>query len=245
MDVKSSEPGAAGHHHPTNKSDRLWRAMRPLGLFGNESHPYLAQSTRYFQLVARKIDQPVFRVKQFFATLPRNLIGCFKGRMILWHIAAIVLTAILVLSGFDWFYFCSTRGPLLRQWMFPAAPIGGLVPLVLPLVLIVSCFIISRARLSLTGWAIGQAELIGSIISSAYKAFTGRVHPAMHETGADISHVVPFRTSARRCVSGAGRRRIPPSPSPWRPQFTRSCRSNGGWVGWPLPTPFTSALAFP
>ena len=44
-------------------------------------------------------------MKQFFATLPRNVIACFKGRMILWHLIAIALTILLVESGFDWFYF--------------------------------------------------------------------------------------------------------------------------------------------
>jgi membrane-associated phospholipid phosphatase len=131
-------------------------------------------------------------VKHFFLTLPRNILGCFQGRMILWHLLAITLTFILVQSGFDWFYFSSTRNPVLREWMFPAAPIGGLVPLMLPLILILSGFINSRPGITLTGWAIGQAELIGSIISSACKTFTGRVHPAMHDAGADISHVFRF-----------------------------------------------------
>ena len=76
--------------------------------------------------------------------------------------------------------------------MFPAAPIGGLVPIILPFILIVSGFITSHARISLTGWAIGQAELIGSLLSSTYKAFTGRTHPSPHETGADMSQVFHF-----------------------------------------------------
>jgi hypothetical protein len=42
-------------------------------------------------------------VKQFFLTLPRNLLGCFQGWMILWHLLFIVLTFVLVRSGFDWF----------------------------------------------------------------------------------------------------------------------------------------------
>ena len=71
--------------------------------------------------------------------------------------------------------------------MLPSAPIGGLVPLIL----IVSGFITNRDRLSLTGLAIGQAELIGSLISSAYKVFTGRVHPA-HDAGENISQVFHF-----------------------------------------------------
>lgn len=111
--------------------------------------------------------------------------------MILWHLLAILLTVILVTSGFDWFYFVATRNPVLRDWMFPAAPIGGLVPLALPPTLIFSGFMAGNARIVLTGWAIGQAELIGSLISSAYKAITGRVHPE-HIVGADISHHFRF-----------------------------------------------------
>ena len=130
-------------------------------------------------------------MKPFFSTLPRNILGCFQGRMILWHLLFIALTFICVASGFDWFYFCSTRSPVLREWMFPSAPIGGLVPLALPLVLILSGTIISRARLARTGWAIGQAALIGSLLSSTYKAFTGRAHPE-HFIGANLSHVFRF-----------------------------------------------------
>src|SRR5208283_5065336 len=52
-------------------------------------------------------------------------------------------------------------------------------------------FITSHARLSRTGWAIGQAALIGSLLSSTYKAFTGRVHPE-HFIGADLSHDFRF-----------------------------------------------------
>ena len=107
--------------------------------------------------------------------------------MLLWHAVLIALTFLLVRSGFDWFYFCSTRSPVLRAWMFPSAPIGGLVPLALPFILILSGHITNQARLALTGWAIGQAALIGSLLSSAYKAFTGRVNPELF-IGADISH---------------------------------------------------------
>ena len=130
-------------------------------------------------------------MKQFFATLPRNILGCFQGRMILWHAVFIALTFVLVRSGFDWFYFCSTRSPVLRDWMFPSAPIGGLVPLILPLTLILTGFVAINARTALTGWAIGQAALIGSLLSSSYKAFTGRVHPE-HFIGADLSHDFRF-----------------------------------------------------
>jgi membrane-associated phospholipid phosphatase len=130
-------------------------------------------------------------MKEFFSTLLRNIIGCFKGQMILWHVSAIILTFILVTSGFDWFYFRSTRTPVLHSWMFPAAPIGGLVPIILPLVLLAIGRITRSAKVSLAGRAVVHAELIGALVAAAYKAITGRAHPS-HGVGADISHVFRF-----------------------------------------------------
>ena len=130
-------------------------------------------------------------MKQFLSTLPRNLLDCFKGRRIVWHIIAILLTFILVTSGFDWRYFLATRNPTLRSWLWPAVHIGGLLPLALPLFLLAVGFIIGSARTILAGWAVGQAALLGSLVSSAYKAVTGRVHPA-HVVGEDISHIFRF-----------------------------------------------------
>jgi hypothetical protein len=72
-------------------------------------------------------------MKQFLVTVPRNLMGCFTGWRIVWHVIAILLTVILVLSGFDWRWFLATRNPALRSWMWPAVGIGGLLPLALPL----------------------------------------------------------------------------------------------------------------
>jgi membrane-associated phospholipid phosphatase len=130
-------------------------------------------------------------MQQFFSTLPRNIIDCFKGKMIIWHLIAIILTFALVTSGFDWFYFLSTRDPVFRSWMFPAVRIGGLLPIVLPFILIALGITLRQAATTRTGWAVGQAELIGLLISSAYKAITGRLHP-LHVAGADISHVFQF-----------------------------------------------------
>jgi membrane-associated phospholipid phosphatase len=127
-------------------------------------------------------------MKTFLSSLPFNFLDCFKGRRIIWHILAIILTFILVTSGFDWIYFESTRDPILRSWMFPAVVIGGLLPMALPLLLLA----ISRSpRLTLAGWAVGQAELIAAIVAAAYKAITGRAHPS-HGGGVDLSHIFHF-----------------------------------------------------
>jgi len=111
--------------------------------------------------------------------------------MILWHVAAILLTLLLVMSGFDWKYFLSTRNPSLRAWTFPAVGLGMLLPTVVPLTLILYGILLRRRAVTMTGWAVGQAALIGLLVSSAYKAFTGRVPPG-HGAGGDVSHVFRF-----------------------------------------------------
>jgi membrane-associated phospholipid phosphatase len=127
----------------------------------------------------------------FFSTLPRNIIGCFKGWNILYHLAAIVLTVILVTSGFDWAYFRSTRSPELRAWMFPAVIIGQGVPMLLPLFLLLIGVVLENAKTIRAAWAIGQAAFIGWFISSCYKALTGR-DPLPHGIGNDTSRVFRF-----------------------------------------------------
>jgi hypothetical protein len=130
-------------------------------------------------------------MKLFVSTLPRNIIDCFKGQMIIGHIMAVLLTFILVASGFDWRYFLSTRAPILRSWMFPAVPIAGLLPIVLPFTLLVLGSVTGSARTRLTGWALAQAELIGALVAATYKAFTGRAHPS-HGVSTDLTHVFRF-----------------------------------------------------
>jgi membrane-associated phospholipid phosphatase len=130
-------------------------------------------------------------MKQFFSTLPRNLIDCFKGRMLFAHAIAITLTFILVTSGFDWGYFLSTRPPILRSWMFPAVVIGGLLPIALPLILITLGRVTGSAQTRLAGWSVGQAEVIGGLVAAAYKAITGRAHPS-HGAGEDLSQIFHF-----------------------------------------------------
>ena len=130
-------------------------------------------------------------MKQFFLTIPRNIIRCFTARLISWHIFAIILSVTCVLSGFDWFYYTATRSPRFQVWMFPAVPIGGLMPVAFPLALLVGGWLFKKFTIRLTGWATGQAALIGSLISSTYKSITGRAHP-LHNPGTDISRVFHF-----------------------------------------------------
>ena len=103
-------------------------------------------------------------MKLFLSTLPRNIVECFRGRLLVWHLVAICLTAALVLSGSDWQYFQWTRSPMLRSWLWPAVPIGGLLPIVLPLTVLVLGGVTRSALTRQVGGAIAQAEVIGGII---------------------------------------------------------------------------------
>jgi membrane-associated phospholipid phosphatase len=130
-------------------------------------------------------------LNNFFSTLPHNLLGCFKGRFIFCHLAAIVLTIVCVLSGSDWFYFRAMRGLVALHWWQPALWGGMFLPVLVPATFIISGSIGSHKRMSWLGWAIGQAALLGWMISSVYKCFTGRAHPE-HKVGEDISQVFKF-----------------------------------------------------
>jgi hypothetical protein len=103
----------------------------------------------------------------------------------------VLLTFILVVCGFDWQYFLLTRHPALLSGMFPAVIIGGLLPIILPVILLALGTLAGSVRTRLTGWAVGQAELIGAVIAAAYKAMTGRAHPS-HVVGEDLSHLFKF-----------------------------------------------------
>lgn len=130
-------------------------------------------------------------MRRFLLTLPYNIFNCFRGRMIVWHLIAILLTFLLVATGLDWAYFCSTRNHELLSWMWPAAVIGQLMPIVLPIYLLIIGSTINNVTITRTAWAIGQAALIGLLIASTYKAFTGRPHPP-HDLATDTSHVFHF-----------------------------------------------------
>jgi len=111
--------------------------------------------------------------------------------MLIWHLTAIILTLALVVSGLDWQYFLCTRSPILRSWLFPAVPLGGLLPIALPLLLFVLGIVTRSAPTRLIAWAICQAETIAGIVAAGYKAITGRAHPA-HGIGTDLTHVFRF-----------------------------------------------------
>jgi len=109
--------------------------------------------------------------------LPRNVITIFSGRNLLWHVLAIVLTMVIVMSGSDWSYYLSTRGDIFVRLARPAIVLGSLLPMLGTLVILIIGEVSRNRRIITTAWALGQAAILGYLISCFYKVFTGRIPP--------------------------------------------------------------------
>ena len=127
-------------------------------------------------------------LKTFFA----NLVASFSGHNLIFHGIAISLTAILVLSGFDWWYFTAHQIPDLQMFLFPALVIGMFFPVIVPVVLYIIGKIGNQKRMVSTAFALAQSAILGSLISSSYKAFTGRIQPDFRNMTIDGSHDFQF-----------------------------------------------------
>lgn len=105
----------------------------------------------------------------------QNIVSLYKGRNLLWQISFIVVTYILVISGFDWYYYQSTNTEIIHLLSFPAVILGFFVPIFLPICMLLYSLFIKNKRNLNTAYAIIQSAFLGFIISSSYKVFTGRV----------------------------------------------------------------------
>jgi membrane-associated phospholipid phosphatase len=130
-------------------------------------------------------------MKYFIATLPKNIFNSFRGKNFYWHLLAWFLTAVIVVSGFDWYYFTITRNFYFESFFFPAIIIGAALPIFgLPLMLLFGWLRKSEPT-KMLAWTLGQAAVIGWLVSSFYKALTGRIPPP-HTILVDISNQFNF-----------------------------------------------------
>jgi membrane-associated phospholipid phosphatase len=126
-------------------------------------------------------------VPELFYRLPRSAIAIFSSRNLLWQASAVALTIVIVTSGGDWAYYRWTRADVFFALARPALRLGMLMPVLGPLVILVAGEVAKNRRLITTAWALGQAALLAYLITSCYKAITGRRPPPFHG---------PFRTPA-------------------------------------------------
>lgn len=119
----------------------------------------------------------------------KNFAAVFRLRNLVWHALATVLTFIIVRSDFDWWWFTHLQ-PL--WWLaVPAVFAGIALPFLVPIGLMVYGWIRRSTRAIFLAGVLGQAGILGDIVASIYKAFTGRKPPEfMHGTGA-FNVVVP------------------------------------------------------
>src|SRR3989338_7128556 len=124
--------------------------------------------------------------------LVNNLLTLFKPRYLLWHALAIVLTLFLVTFGWDWSYFIATR-PLAFEWLWHTAGIlGFFVSVLLPLGLYIISRIKNNPRTLTVALLLAQSVVLGWLLSSLYKFFTGRIPPDLQNTILDVSHGFRF-----------------------------------------------------
>jgi membrane-associated phospholipid phosphatase len=119
-------------------------------------------------------------MKAFLNQIFKNVLEIFSTRNLLWHLLAIVLTYILVFSGFDWKFFTFVAAASWRTDFYPALMLGSILPVLLPLVLMLVGLIAKNKKSLKSGLAVAQAAFLGLVISSLYKAFTGRIQPPGH-----------------------------------------------------------------
>ena len=125
-------------------------------------------------------------ITPFFYNFWHNFKTIFSYRNLPWHALAILLTYGLVKSGFDQFFFINTRFTIVFSILIPAALLGFIIPIFGPFVLIGVGKSQGNKRAVNLGYAIGQAGLLGWIVSSLYKVFTGRVHPILFNSGNNL-----------------------------------------------------------
>lgn len=130
-----------------------------------------------------------------FYRLPQHIAKCFTGKFLIAQTIAVLFSIAIVTSGLDWTYHVATRGATLRAITFPALPLGGLLPIVVPFLFLFFGIVRKKKYLLVSAWGLAQSALLGLLISSFYKAWTGRIPPRFLDVAqnvVDISHGFQF-----------------------------------------------------
>ena len=120
--------------------------------------------------------QPVF--SDIFCDFGRNLAGSFTNNYGTYHLSAAGLSYGLVKSDGDWHYYSYMKeNQAIPSIGMSSVLTGGLVPLTLPFYLYFYGKSNNNNKLAYSALAMGQSVIISILISSTYKAFTGRPGP--------------------------------------------------------------------
>lgn len=133
-------------------------------------------------------DSTLVPISKVFFGMDKNLVGSFTYNDGLNYAVAGVGTYGIVKSGADWKWYQNAHD---HKWImnvgYVPVGIGPLASVAVPLGLYLYGRSEEDAQLQLTGLALGQAALLGAVITSGLKAFTGRVPPDNDSAKSDYS----------------------------------------------------------
>jgi len=125
-------------------------------------------------------DLPSFNV--LFNNFGNNILNSFTNSYGAYHITAIVSSYGLVEGGVDWEYYKIMRNNNYIGYAgFPAVIAGGIVPIAVPVYLYFKSRSDNNTELMYTSMALGQAAIISYLVTSSYKAITGRDGPEIFD----------------------------------------------------------------
>ncbi len=136
-----------------------------------------------------------YSIRLLFHSFPTNLAKSFWKYNLLFHFIAITATYLIVTTNLDWDYYRSSVDHIyLQPFFFPAVMLGGLLPIGVPVIMYFHGKKKNNERTVNTSYAVAQAAIISLIVSSLYKAFTGRLPPEMFDelSVTDISNGFKF-----------------------------------------------------
>ncbi len=132
----------------------------------------------------REINKDRFKeyLQGFTLGIKRSFKSILQWPLIILHLLAILLSIPIILFGIDWSYFLFFKNHLYLQiFLFPAVPIGGIVPLAFPPLLYLYSKKERRPEFEPLAFALTQAAIVGTIMIAFYKAITARLEPEIFE----------------------------------------------------------------
>ncbi len=122
----------------------------------------------------------------FFSLYFSLLKDVFSKQYVPYHIAAIFLTAALVLSGIDWWYLVLVATHLSPTLLHMLDTLGFMLPFILPLGLFLTYVKTKKLFYKVASKATVLAVLLGFSISMALKSITGRTSPPHRHHGEEL-----------------------------------------------------------
>lgn len=129
----------------------------------------------------------------FFRIFLKHCYQLFLPQYLWVHGVAIIGTYIILMSGFDWWYFVTLNLDVSKFYWYVSLGLllGMFLPLVIPFLLLVIGAISHRTSFKTMGLALLESAALGWLLSVVYKAFTGRIQPP-YNVLVDTSHSFNF-----------------------------------------------------